>query len=439
MDVLMLILPQLYYSLCISRCTLRTRNYRHGGLHCTIILIFVMHISLSVMDENEKTSREDELILLEYRVDSYNPNKAVRLSNDLFDVAKSVSTITSTHALKLFYAIAQAVQDKSVEVVSGIPRINLSVQAAFDYLAIRTSNRRYELLKASFEAVMNNSLHLVQKDRNGNISFRGLSWISGYVYSTNKDRLHIILNPLAMPFLRELSRYASIQPKYYNELSTTYQLWLYPFLKNKEKMGSFRVRIDELKILLNTDTKESYNDEMRGTNVFFKRVLGITISKAAKEENARAKKEKTLPSFAPWDYVLDKSGKPTGTLFNINTHTDLVVSARGIKSGRSYEEVEFIFVSPSFFNQEAKKGISGGVEDATPDLFPEEKKKSLGFEPIEGWGWVVQTEEETQKMLEDFHVSTKEKLVSLSQFLQLREDGKVHRYKELPFFSEKKG
>ena len=77
------------------------------------------------MDENEKTSREDELILLEYRVDSYNPNKAVRLSNDLFDVAKSVSTITSTHALKLFYAIAQAVQDKSVEVVSGIPRINL--------------------------------------------------------------------------------------------------------------------------------------------------------------------------------------------------------------------------------------------------------------------------------------------------------------------------
>ena len=387
------------------------------------------------MVKNEMIPMEDAPALLEYQVDNYNPNKAVRLSNDLFDITKSVSTLSSSHGLKLVYAIAQAVQDKKVEVISGIPRINLSVQAAFDYLSIRTSNRRYELLKASFEAVMNNSLHLVEKDRKGNTTFRGLSWISGYEYSTNKDRLYIVLNPLAMPFLRELSRYASIQPKYYNELSTAYQLWLYPFLKNKEKMRSFRIRISELKTLLNSDSKESYNDEMRGTNVFFKRVLGITISQGAKEENARAKKEKTQPAFVPWDYVLDKSGKPTGTLFHINAHTDLVVSARGIKSGRNYEEVEFLFVSPSFFFQGTQEKKSISIADATPDLFPEEKKRDLKT----GWGWVVQSEEETQKMLDDFHAPTKEKLVAMSQWLQLNDAGEVVRYKELPFFSKKEG
>lgn len=386
------------------------------------------------MDE-EKNSQEEELSFSEYRVDSYNPNKPARLSNDLFDITKSVSTLSSTHGLKLVYAIAQAVQDKQVETISGLPRINMSVQAAFDYLDLRSSNRRYELLKAAFEAVMNNSLHLVQKDAKGNSIFRGMSWISWYEFSTGRNRLYIVVNPMAIPFLLQLSRYASIQPKYYNELSTTYQLWLYPFLKNKQKMRSFKIRIDELKKLLNSDQKESYTDEMRGTNVFFKRVLGITISQAAKEENARAKKMKEAPAFIPWDYVLDKSGKPTGTLYNINAHTDLMVSARGIKSGRSYEEIEFLFTSPDFF----KKG-SPKEQSYTPDLFSEggryhSQEEGGGIDHREGWGWVVLSEAQVQELLNELNVSSKEKLVSMSSYLQLR-NGEVHRYMELPFFKK---
>lgn len=405
----------------------------------TVVLMYDNHylcrvLNHSTMDE-EKNSQEEELSFSEYRVDSYNPNKPARLSNDLFDITKSVSTLSSTHGLKLVYAIAQAVQDKQVETISGLPRINMSVQAAFDYLDLRTSNRRYELLKAAFEAVMNNSLHLVQKDSKGNSIFRGMSWISWYEFSTGKNRLYIVINPMAIPFLLQLSRYASIQPKYYNQLSTTYQLWLYPFLKNKQKMRSFKVRIDELKKLLNSDQKESYTDEMRGTNAFFKRVLGITISQAAKEENARAKKAKESPAFIPWDYVLDKSGKPTGTLYNINAHTDLMVSARGIKSGRSYEEIEFLFTPPEFFKESGAKG-----QFYTPDLFAEEKskprsKEDTGIDPREGWGWVVLSEEQVQELLNDLNVPSKEKLVAMSRYLQLHK-GQVHRYMELPYFKE---
>ena len=111
------------------------------------------------------------------------------------------------------------------------------------------------------------------------------------------------------------------------------------------------------------------------------------------------------------------------------------MSARGIKSGRNYEEVEFLFVSPSFFCQGTQEKKSTSIADATPDLFPEEKKRDLKT----GWGWVIQSEEETQKMLDDFHVPTKEKLVEMSQWLQLNDAGKVVRYKELPFFPKKEG
>ena len=83
----------------------------------------------------------------DYIVESYNPNKSVRLSNDLFDVSKAISRITSTHALKLIYAIAQIVQSKQVEVVSGSPRIEISMSAVFDYLDISLSNRRHDFLK----------------------------------------------------------------------------------------------------------------------------------------------------------------------------------------------------------------------------------------------------------------------------------------------------
>lgn len=219
----------------------------------------------------------------DYIVESYNPNKSVRLSNDLFDVSKAISRITSTHALKLIYAIAQIVQSKQVEVVSGSPRIEISMSAVFDYLDISSSNRRHDFLKDALEEIMNKSLHLVHIGRNGEKVYEGASWISWYKFSDRKDRLYIIPGPMAIPLLQNLSQYVSVYPKHYNSLSTSYQLWLYPFLKNKQKLVSFRISIDSLKQLLNSTSKSSYTDSVRGTNTFLRRAIGITISEQAKK------------------------------------------------------------------------------------------------------------------------------------------------------------
>ena len=40
---------------------------------------------------------------IDLRVDNYNPNKAVRLSDDLFDISKSVSLLSNAHGIKIIY------------------------------------------------------------------------------------------------------------------------------------------------------------------------------------------------------------------------------------------------------------------------------------------------------------------------------------------------
>lgn len=368
------------------------------------------------------------------KVDSYSPNKVVRLSNDLFDITKSISVLSNAHGIKLVYAIAQSIQNNLTNFDGGIPRIDISLTALFDYLDLWKSNRRYEYLRMAFKSIMDNPLHLVRKDTKGNITYSGMSWISGYEFSTDKDRLILTLNPISIPFLFELSRYTSIQPKHYNSLSSAYQLWLYPFLKNRAKMGRFRIKVSDLKILLNSEGKGSYTDAMRGTNTFFRRVLGITISKEAKRENARARMAKEKPEFIPWDYTIDSStGRPTGTLYTINTYTDLFVYARGIKQGRSYEEVEFYFTNEDFF----KKGKWKEEFPYAPDLFDSIASPSMPQQPDgtiekrDGWGWVKLTEKDVEDLTNIFGISI-EMLAQKNKSLQIDADGTVYQYKVLP-------
>ena len=200
-------------------------------------------------------------------------------------------------------------------------------------------------------------------------------------------------------------------------------------------MGKFRVKVSDLKILLNSEGKGSYTDAMRGNNTFFRRVLGITISKEAKKENARAKMAKEKPQFIPWDYTIDSStGKPTGTLYAINTYTDLFVYARGIKHGRSYEEVEFYFASEDFF----QKGKWKEELMYAPDLF-ESTCQPLTItlpdgtiEKKDGWGWVTLTDKQVQEHLQTFGISNVEQLVQKSKSLQIDKEGRVLQYKKLP-------
>ena len=125
------------------------------------------------------------------------------------------------------------------------------------------------------------------------------------------------------------------------------------------------------------------------------------------------------------------TGKPTGTLYAINTYTDLFVYARGIKHGRSYEEVEFYFATEDFFKKEKWK------EELmyAPDLF-ESISPSTTTTPNEAIekkeGWVILTDKQVQELLQTFGISNVELLVQKSKTLQIDKEGRVLQYKEIP-------
>jgi hypothetical protein len=373
------------------------------------------------MIDQELEKKEGEVL-----IEEYNPNKAVRLSTDLFNIAKSISTITDVHALRLIYAIGQSIQSNEVDMSDRIPRINISISAVFDYLGIRNSGRRYDLLRIAFDTILSNPLKIVERTPRGAVHYKGISWIAGYKFSTDRDRLYILLNSLASPYLIKLTQYASIRPIDYSGLTTAYQLWLYPFLKDREKMGSFRIKIADLKMMLDSERKSTYNDPVLGTNRFLLKVLGITISEMAKQEAKLARKEKRLPRFVAWDYARDGKGKPIGTLYNINRCTDLNVYVRGIKQGRSYVELEFKF------------NVKGSKEVYLywPEALPPSEQRPQGAEQQGrmGYGWVVMTEQDVALMQSTFGIETKERLVALNPYTLHMKDGVISRYKKLPGF-----
>lgn len=364
------------------------------------------------------TEQEDILI------EEYSPSRSVRLSADLFNVTKTISKLTSTHAVKLLYALAQAVQSQASSGGEVRYRIDISIRAVFDYLGVMTSGMRYDYLRDALKEIQDNSLQIVERTARGAIRYKGVSWISGYEFSTDRDRLVISLGDSAPPYLLQLSQYASIRPLDYSGLSTAYQLWLYPFLKDKEKLGVFRVKISDLKTMLNAEDKSTYNDPVSGTNRFLLRVLGITISEQAKQEAKLARKEKRLPRFVAWDYARGKDGKPVGTIYNINRCTDLIVYVRGVKQGRSYVELEFCIkgsTSPQLYY---------------PEILPPDDQRPQGIEQQgkRGYGWVLLANDDLLQLQSSFGIDTKERLVALNPCtLQLR-NGEVFQYKKLPVF-----
>ena len=389
--------------------------------NCYICRVNRKYLSVMINQELEKEEKRGEV-----RIEEYNPTKTVRLSTDLFNVSKTISKLANSHAVKLLYAIAQSVQSQTSASGDTKYKLDISLGAVFDYLGVQNSGMRYDYLRSALKAIQDNSLQIVERTPRGGTRYKGVSWISGYDFSTEKDRLIISLGDFAPPYLLQLSQYASIRPIDYSGLTTAYQLWLYPFLKDREKMGSFRVKIADLKTMLNAEGKSSYSDEMKGTNIFLLRVLGITVSEKAKQETKLARKEKRLPHFVAWDYARDGQGKPIGTLYNINRCTDLNVYVRGIKQGRSYMELEFKFnVNP--------------LKDGHlyhPEALPPSEQRPQGGEQQgrKGYGWVVMTKEDVDQLQSVLGIDTRERLVALNPHSLHMKDGVISRYKKLPGF-----
>lgn len=280
------------------------------------------------------------------KVEKFDPNKVVRVSQDLYDVS-ACRWRMSTYGYRLLFALAQTVEYAGEDL---FPEVGFDKQAIFKYLGLTNTERKYELLDKILNEVLEKSLHIVRTKKNGSRVWMGYSWITTYRFSEDERFINIRLNGDVKPFLINLKQYAAIQPKYYLRLSTEYQNWFYPYLKNVVKLGKWTVSIQDLKFALYLENTPTYDPKQNknATEKFLEKVIGITISQKAKEENRLSKAQKRPQKPIAWDYAKDKSGKFTGTLAGITANTDINVTAAVIKTGRSYTHIIF------FLSEKAK-------------------------------------------------------------------------------------
>ena len=270
----------------------------------------------------------------------YSDNHIMRVSQELYEVGKMRWKL-STHGFRLLYAIAIA-SDQTDNLGIEFPEIVFEKSEIIKWLGLESNKDWNAALMKALEEVRKEGLQRSVTKPNGKKIWYGYSWFSSWFVEEDSNRVAIRLNSDVRPFLRNLKRYAQLQPKHYLCLSTEYQNWFYPYLKNAVKLGKWVVSIDDLKEALYLEKTPSYNpkENKNATENFLKRVIGIKVSKKAKEENQLAKAQKRKPRLLEWDYTKE-SGKPCGTLWAINEYTDLNVTASVEKEGRSYKRIHF--------------------------------------------------------------------------------------------------
>lgn len=261
----------------------------------------------------------------------------------------------------MLFAIGQSIGKNDDDAYQNIA---FEVQSMFKYLGLENNNDRYVRLAETLEEISRSPLLISRKKKNGARIWQGYAWITSYLLCEDDNYVHITVNPNVRSFLINLAQYACIQPKYYLKLSSDYQNWFYPYLKNYVKLHKWKVSIEDLKNALDLLDTPTYDPKQyRNANErFLTRVIGIKQSARAKAEQRAAKMEKRAANPIEWDYITDpKSKMPTGTLASITQHTDINVTACPIKTGRSYTHIVFFMsekastVSRNRKEQEAAK------------------------------------------------------------------------------------
>lgn len=306
----------------------------------------------------------------------FDPNLPVRVSSRLYDLDKCRWKM-STHGYRMLFALAQGLRDGDL-----FYEISFRKEELFRYLGISSTNKRHDILAETLKEVRQSGLDTVTvNQKTGKRTWNGMSWITDYVMSEDASSVHIKMNESAVPYLSALKQYAIIQPKTYLRLSTDYQNWLYPLLKMRCGIGRWEMSIDNIIESLSLNDIDSYNKKKCKNAIMniIKNVIGIEMSEAAKMEQKKAKEEKRKPEPVSWNYIRNREGKPSGTLYTITKETDISVWAYPVKEGRSYAKIVFIIKEkPDSISSAKKNKIHDDIVNAAEaDMGGDDFKKKM--------------------------------------------------------------
>lgn len=222
----------------------------------------------------------------------------------------------SLNAQKVLFGLAQSI-DHTGDLFGAI---EIDIQAFFQYLGIESRNDRYQLVRDSFLEITKNPLQYSTEDAK---RWAFIPWMSVKFDGEDSNSVVIRFTEDAKPFLLQLNGYVKIQGKYITSLQSHHATWLYPVMKmiQGKYYGQHVLSVERLMEYTFTDDKKknpAYHNPKSGKSDFMKRVLGL-------------KKEGKIY------VVIDDS--PLG---QINRHTDIIVSAEPLRTGRSIDRIAFI-------------------------------------------------------------------------------------------------
>ena len=271
-------------------------------------------------------------------IEKFNPNASAKVASILYD-SKVCRFNLKLYGQRMLFCLASGINQTDLFCEYMIDKGEL-----YKYLGLTTTNRRNDLLADALKELMSGGLDIRRVNKKtGKKVWEGLTWITGYKFTEDSERVWIKVNEDAMPYLFAVQQFAEIKPDNYLKLPSAEQTWFYPLFKKWVNVGKYETNLQYLIDSLDLTATDSYNEKKcRNWRMNILRwVLGIVPSAASKEELKLAKKEKREPRFIAWDYATDKKGEPTGTLYSISKNTDIQVHACVLKENGSYNRIVF--------------------------------------------------------------------------------------------------
>lgn len=260
------------------------------------------------------------------KIRKYHPDRAAHISHELIEKHRYKLGI---YAQKLLFALAQNL-DTTADL---FPEWHINITDLFRYLNLsERNNDRYDIVRNAIREIGNNPIEYRISPK----KWGAWWWLSRMQFDAeNSNYVTIKFSDDARQFLLQLNQFATLETRYYIDLSSQYAMWLYTQFKNKYKMadGVWEVSLDRLRELTYTDQNPSY-DPARNKNAnsnFLKYVIGIESVGKGSERVWRERRDTNREGLEV----------PAGTLAEINLHTDLHVEAQPLKRGRSYDRIRF--------------------------------------------------------------------------------------------------
>lgn len=284
--------------------------------------------------------------------------KDAKISHRLFKTEEIRFEVKNVYSLRLLCGLAQNIEYKATEVPAwGFHKAQL---VAFLGIQGLRAGEQDEVIRETLHIIRISGIQFKEVVKN-RIFWRDMGWISEHAHDPSEpDIIKVWFNPRAVEYLNGIGGYFKLANKYYMNLTSGAQTWLYMFLKDYQRIGSRRISLGDLIIAMSLENTKAYSAVLSKNykQNFLSRVLGVKRNKATGQ----------------WEYTVDKSGNPVGPLAIISKVTDIEVMAECNKDKKGINQIQFTIKS-KYNEEEIKIQNVEMAQKLTP--IPLEREKSI--------------------------------------------------------------